>query len=394
MLRTRQCALVVVGPKQWVAAFSDLAHLSTARPRASRKWSDTPVLSLRWAGHALNVRTDGALPRVRRAYVASLHETVHGLIRIEYRLELAGRLHNLKAFCRKLARAHPALSFVVASASENLSSARACVIRDKTIDPYELPKKSRDKHLRVARRRWGDDGKLSLDDAREHILASLAARWDAVLAVGSAYDPEAYEQTEYPIEITVHRRLVAIGPPTELEWLISYVRGPLLPREKWRGAWWGRHDVSFRAMAELLPRDVRPREMPADIPTAHLLGVRRRGSLYRACWALDVRKWWDDEKLEELLTRLSMRFRQFRYLLVWEDPDSFTAGSTFVRRGRMKRHHVPEVECKRIVNAAFRRCGVPLDTEDDDAALLASGEADAALLDRAEEYWARQLVQS
>jgi hypothetical protein len=318
-------------------------------------------------------------------------ETIDGKLRLEYWFGAAGPLSAIRRLCRDVAAERPALTFVVARVDHNGSAARSFLISATGGEHYRLPAERREIHVRRANREWAYiSPRLASAEAADAILREAAARWDLRLAgVSSGKRPyrRAAEDSEWVFfKYVTKRRLVAVGPSAEIEWLIARARGDFRQPSQPGSPWRKRAELSFRALAQLLPRDVRPSNVPSELKHSWLQDMQFNGTLLRARWVLNDDEWESDEPFKRLLLELSKRYREICLVECWEDPDAFEAGGTLYWRGRAVRHAVSDTDRRRIMKEIYAQYGMTPEIGGDDEA-TADDEVDAALLERAEAHW-------
>jgi hypothetical protein len=318
-------------------------------------------------------------------------ETIDGKLRLEYRFAVAGPFAAIRRLCRDVAAERPSLTFVIAGVNPNGSAARSFLVSATGGEHYRLPAARRRVHVRRANREWADiSPRIAADEAAHAILRETAARWDLRLAgVSSGKKPyrPAAEDSEFVFFRSVTKRsLVVVGPSAEIEWLIARARGDFRPPSQPGSPWRKRADLSFRALAQLLPRNVRPSDVPPEPEHSWLEDVQSNGTLFRARWGLNDDAWDSDEPFKRLLLELSKRYRETCLVECWEDPDAFEAVGTLYWRGRAFRHAVSDTDRQRIMKEVYAQYGMTPDVGGDDEA-TADDEVDAALLERAETHW-------
>jgi hypothetical protein len=188
-----------------------------------------------------------------------------------------------------------------------------------------------------------------------------------------------------------NRRLAVAGPSSEVRWLVERARGRFGPPVRAESAWRPRSELSFRALADLLPFELRPPQIPAEIERVWLDSVwESRDGISQARWVLTDYVRPDDSLLQLLLAALSARYRNLCFTTAWEDPDTFEAGSTLIWRGHVRRRAVREAEMLRIRKEIYARWGLSPDDDDnpDEAtAFSADEDLDVALLDYVQRHW-------
>ena len=196
-----------------------------------------------------------------------------------------------------------------------------------------------------------------------------------------------------------NRRLVVAGPSAEVSWFIERARGPLQPPDEPSNPWRERLAISFKALADLVPKPERPSEVPADIDRTWLDRVwESRDGMSRAVWVLTDEELIDDEALEHLLRAISARYRRVCLVSAWDDPDNVEAASTLFWRGRVRRYRLSEAAKRRILRTCYGRHGVRYteatvedDSVDEDVHIAAMADADMAMLDAVERHWDRRI---
>jgi hypothetical protein len=398
-------ALVVAGPIADVEAFEAL--VSEQRSQARRplirrgavtpgRWRSKPALSslrplLRLLDRLPRRELRSTLPRIRRSHLESRTETVDGRLRLEYRFAAAGSLAVIRRLCRDVAAERPSLSFVIAAANSNGSDARSFLMSATGGEHYRLAPERRQIHVRRANREWAHiSPRIASAEAAHAMLRETAARWDLRLAGVSSgkrpYRPAVDDSDWVFFKDVTKRRLVAVGPSAEIEWLIARARGDFRPPSRPGSPWRKRADLSFRALGQLLPRDVRPLDVPPELEHSWLQDIQSNGTLLRVRWGLDDDAWDSDEPFKRLLSELSNRYRETCLVECWEDPDALEAGGTLYWRGRAFRHVVSDTDQRRIMKEVYAQYGMTPDVGGDDEA-TADDEVDAALLERAETHW-------
>jgi len=397
-------ALVVAGPIADVEAFEAMAseRRQAGRPLTGRgagaldRWRTKPALSslrplLRLLERLPRRELRSALPRIRRFRLESRTETIDGKLRLEYWFAAAGPFAAIRRLCRDVAAERPSLTFVIAGVNPNGSDARSFLVSATGAEHYRLPLERRQVHARRANREWAHiSPRIASEEAADAILRETAARWDLRLAgVPSGKRPYrlAAEDSEWVFfRYVTKRRLIAVGPSAEIEWLIARARGDFRPSSQAGSPWRKRADLAFRALAALLPRDVRPSDVPPELEHSWLQDVQSNGTLLRARWGLDDDGWDSDEPFKRLLLELSKRYREICLVECWEDPDAFEAGGTLYWRGRAFRHAVSVTDRDRIMKEIYAQYGMTPDVGGDDEG-TADDEVDGALLERAETHW-------
>ena len=194
----------------------------------------------------------------------------HGKLRLDSWFATAGPFSAIRRLCRDVAAGRPSLTFVIAAVNPNGSAARASLISATGGEHYRFPAERRRILVRRANRKWADiSPRIASAEAVRAILRQTAARWDLRLAGVSSgkrpYRPAAENSEPVFFRYMTKRRLVAVGPSAEIEWLIARARGDFLPLSRPGSPWRERADLAFHALAELLPRDVRPSEVPPEL---------------------------------------------------------------------------------------------------------------------------------
>ena len=366
-------ALVVAGPIADVEAFE--ARASERRRQARRqpirrgavtpgRWRTKPALPslrplLRLLERLPRRELRSALLRIRGSRLESRMETIDGKLRLEYRFAAAGPFAAIRRLCRDVAAERPSLTFVIAGVNPNGSAARSFLVSATGGEHYRLPPERRQIHVRRANREWADiSPRVASAVAADAILRETAARWDLRLAGVSSgkrpYRPAAEDSEPVFFRYVTKRRLVAVGPSAEIEWLIARARGDFRPPSQPGAPWRKRADLAFRALAQLLPRDVRPSEVPPELEHSWLQDVQSNGTLLRVRWRLDDDEWHSDEPFKRLLLELSKRYREICLVECWEDPDAFEAGGSLYWRGRAFRHAVSVTESRRNHEGGLR----------------------------------------
>ena len=303
-------ALVVAGPIADVEAFEAMA--SERRPQAGRplirrgavarvRWRTKPAMPslrplLRLLERLPRRELRSALPRIRGSRLESRMETIDGKLRLEYWFAAAGPFAAIRRLCRDVAAERPSLTFVIAGVNPNGSAARSFLVSATGGEHYRLPAERRQILVRRANRKWADiSPRIASAEAADAILRETAARWDLRLAGVSSgkrpYRPAAEDSEPVFFRYVTKRRLVAVGPSAEIEWLIARARGDFRPPSQPGSPWRKRADLAFRALAELLPRDVRPSEVPPELEHSWLQDIQSNGTLLRARWGLDDDAW-------------------------------------------------------------------------------------------------------
>jgi hypothetical protein len=318
-------------------------------------------------------------------------ETIDGKLRLEYWFAAAGPFSAIRRLCRDVTAERPALTFVLAEVNPNGSAAKSFLISQEGTEQYRLPAERRQIHVRRANREFADiSPRIASAEAASAILHEAAARWDLRLAgVPSGktpFRPAAEDSEPIFFRYVTKRRLVAVGPSAEIEWLIARARGVFRPPSRPGSPWRKRPDLAFRALAELLPWGVRRSEAPRELEHSWLQIVQSNRTLLRARWVLNDDAWDSDEPFKRLLLQLSRRYRETCLMQCWEDPDAFEAGSTLYWRGRAFRHAVSATDRQRIIREVYAQYGMTPDVGGDDEA-TADDEVDSALLERAERHW-------
>jgi len=153
--------------------------------------------------------------------------------------------------------------------------------------------------------------------------------------------------------------------------------------------WRPRSELSFRALADLLPLEERPALIPEEINRVWLDSLwESRDGMSQARWGLTDYIWPDNNHPESLVVALSKRYSTLCFITVWEDPDVFEAASALIWRGRVQRRTLREVEGDRIRKIIYARHGL---STDDDAEnpdeSTANDDLDVALLDCVQRHW-------
>ena len=190
-----------------------------------------------------------------------------------------------------------------------------------------------------------------------------------------------------------NRRLAVAGPSSEVRWLVERARGRLGPPVRTRSAWRARSELSFRSLADLLPFELRPRHIPEEIERVWLqdMWVSRDG-MSQALWGLTDYVWPDDRLPVLLLGGLSARYRNLCFVIAWEEPDTFEAGSTLIWRGRARRRKARLVEVNRIRKVIYARHDLSPDGDNGDKdESTADDDLDIALLDYIQREWDGEL---
>jgi len=188
-----------------------------------------------------------------------------------------------------------------------------------------------------------------------------------------------------------NRRLAVAGPSSEVRWLVERARGRLGPPVRAKSAWRPRFELSFRALADLLPFELRPPQIPEEIDLVQLHAVwESRKGMSLAQWDLTDDVWPDDKLAVQLLAALSERYRNLCFITVWEEPDTWEGGSTLIWRGRVRRRQARDAEVTRMVNVIWPKYGLSPD-EDEDESGVAHGDVDDALLDQIQHEWDKEL---
>jgi len=190
-----------------------------------------------------------------------------------------------------------------------------------------------------------------------------------------------------------NRRLAVAGPSSEVRWLVERARGRLEPPVRDKSPWRPRSELSFRALADLLPFELRPPRIPEEIERVWLndTWVSRDG-MSQAHWGLTDYVWEDDELPIQLLTALSARYRNLCFIIGWEEPDTFEAGSALIWQGRVRRRKARLAEVNRIRKVIYARHGLSPDGDNGDKdESTADDDLDIALLDYAQREWDREL---
>jgi hypothetical protein len=190
-----------------------------------------------------------------------------------------------------------------------------------------------------------------------------------------------------------NRRLAVAGPSSEVRWLVERARGRLESPVRAKSAWRQRSELSFRSLADLLPFELRPRHIPEEIERVWLqdMWVSRDG-MSQALWGLTDYVWPDDRLPALLLAALSARYRNLCFIIAWEEPDTFEAGSSLIWQGRVRRRKARPVEVNRIRKAIYARHGLSPDGDngaDDES--TADDDLDIALLDYVQREWDSEL---
>jgi hypothetical protein len=190
-----------------------------------------------------------------------------------------------------------------------------------------------------------------------------------------------------------NRRLAVAGPSSEVRWLVERARGRLGAPVRAKSAWRPRSELSFRALADLLPFELRPPQIPEEVERVWLddIWVSRDG-MSQAHWGLTDYVWPDDELPVLLLAALSIRYRNLCFVIAWEEPDTFEAGSTLIWRGRARRRKARLVEVNRIRKVIYARHGLSPDGDNGDKdESTADDDLDIALLDYIQREWDSEL---
>jgi hypothetical protein len=190
-----------------------------------------------------------------------------------------------------------------------------------------------------------------------------------------------------------NRRLAVAGPSSEVRWLVERARGRLESPVRAKSAWRQRSELSFRSLADLLPFELRPRHIPEEIERVWLqdMWVSRDG-MSQALWGLTDYVWPDDRLPVLPLSALSARYRNLCFIIAWEEPDTFEAGSSLIWQGRVRRRKARPVEVNRIRKAIYARHGLSPDGDngaDDES--TADDDLDIALLDYVQREWDSEL---
>jgi hypothetical protein len=190
-----------------------------------------------------------------------------------------------------------------------------------------------------------------------------------------------------------NRRLAVAGPSSEVRWLVERARGRLESPVRAKSAWRPRSELSFRSLADLLPFELRPRHIPEEIQRVWLqdMWVSRDG-MSQAQWGLTDYVWPDDRLPVLLLGALSARYRNLCFVIAWEEPDTFEAGSALIWQGRVRRRKARLVAVNRIRKAIYARYGLSPDGDngaDDES--TADDDLDIALLDFVQHEWDSEL---
>jgi hypothetical protein len=405
MTLTWNRVFIVAGPIEDVEVFERAAAAGRLRSlRRSRDsvhavpehWRERPKFSLRpllrLLAPAVRAQVGRELPNDKNPRVASRLETLDGRLRIEYWFAAAGPIATLERFCRQIVANQPSLAIVVAGVVPTVTRASARLITATGVDRYRLPSVRRLVHMRRATRKWGRDRvgrELALDYAADAMLQEVCCRWDNELAgSGRAKARVGFVSNESVFgRYLTHRSLVAAGPAAEVEWLIARARGGLQPHST-RNPWRSRPEISFGSLANLLPRNVRPTEIPPELANSYQDEIWACGNVLRARWSLTDDEWADDVAFEQLLVALSRRYRQLCLIACWEEPDTFEAGGSFFWRGRVVKHSLSRVDHERIVKAVYGRYGLAPDGDGDETTgVTADDDVDMALLEQAESHW-------
>jgi len=405
--------VVVAGPADLVEMVERTAAAGRTRlirssehvaQELSTQWREKPRFSLGPLLGLVAPATRGQLrpqlPREESPLVVSRLETLDGKLRLEYWFATGGSAAPIERLCRSIVAEHPLLSFVVAALNRGATEARACLIRAEGVERYRLPERRRLAHMRREARKWGSDRfgrEFARMDAAKAMLAETCGRWDVALA-GAAH--VSVNETPYHCEPPIfgpnptNRRLIVAGPASEVEWFIARARGRLRSPSRRGIPWRSRSQISFRALANLLPPDVRPRELPPDVERSWLDEIWGHERVARARWILTDYESDDDAALERLLVALSARYRQVCFVACSEEPDTFEAGGMFVWRGRIATRPVSRADRERIVKSVYAEYGRTPDSEDDDSDGAADDEVDGALLDHAELLWDSRVLRT
>ena len=114
-----------------------------------------------------------------------------------------------------------------------------------------------------------------------------------------------------------------------------------------------------------------------------------RDGMSQAHWGLTDYVWPDDRLPRLLLAALSARYRSLCFIMAWEEPDTFEAGSALIWQGRVrKRGRLLDVD--RIRKMIYLRHGLSPDGDNDDES-TANDDLDIALLDYVQREWDREL---
>ena len=193
-----------------------------------------------------------------------------------------------------------------------------------------------------------------------------------------------------------NRRLAVAGPSSEVRWLVERARGRLGPPVRARSAWRPRSELSFRALADLLPFELRPPQIPEEIECVWLHAVwESRKGMSLADWSLTDYEWPDDKLPVLLLAALSARYRNLCFIMAEEDTDTLEAGSTLIWRGRVRRRKARDAEVTRMIKVIWPRYGLSPDGDDGDedvsSILTAEEDLNNALLDHVQREWDKEL---
>jgi hypothetical protein len=156
-----------------------------------------------------------------------------------------------------------------------------------------------------------------------------------------------------------NRRLAVAGPSSEVRWLVERARGRLDAPLRAKSAWRPRSELSFRALADLLPFELRPPQIPEEIEDVSLQDIWvSRDGMSQAHWGLTDYVWPDDKLLGQLLAALSARYRNLSFIMASEDPDTFEAESALIWQGRVQRRRARLLEVRRIRKMIYLRHGL------------------------------------
>ena len=400
-------ALVVAGPISEVevlevaasAGFKPIRLSADSIRPVPQYWRERPKFSLRsllrFVEPTRRRRLRRELPREKSALVRSRLETLDGRLRLEYWFNAPGTISSIERLCRQIVTTQSSLSFVVVDLKSRLADGGACLVTAAGTIRYRLPSRRRTAHMRSAIRKWGHDqvGKrLALKEAADAMLQEVSRRWDVELAGERQAETPGGPVYEYVQRLfgpnPTNRRLLVAGPAPEVEWLIARARGRLRAPTRPGSPWRSRPDLSFRALAELLPGNIRPAVIPPEIERSWFDDIWAYRNVLRARWILTDYEWDDDVALEQLLVALSKRYREVCFTACWEQPDTFEAGGTFVWRGRIANHSVSRAEYSRIMRHVYARYDMTPDVGGDETTeATADHDVDMALLDQAESHW-------
>lgn len=99
----------------------------------------------------------------------------------------------------------------------------------------------------------------------------------------------------------------------------------------------------------------------------------------------------ESNRLVSLLQLVSRKHRRLCFVLVWQDPDTMTAGSALIVRGKFELYELSEGDTIRLGRVVSKEYGVSVESDDDDEAALASEYLDSAQMDACEGFWNKRI---